>query len=149
MPVRISNHKISALIDTGSSINVISVQLYNSIPDSFKTKFTATNEYIILANNQRVQIYGTADIKVSTPNGKHWINVYILAQTSHPLILGTSYLISHKVILDFTDLSGGSKHFKVKTQHEVSIPPNTEILVRGKKLVEKPGLECKACVLVK
>ena len=39
MPVRIVNLEISAIIDTGSSINVISSQLFNSIPDSMKSEF--------------------------------------------------------------------------------------------------------------
>ncbi|CAG2204834.1 unnamed protein product [Mytilus edulis] len=60
MPVRIANQEISALIDTGSSINVMSSQLFNSIPDSMKSEFSATSDKITLANNQTVQIYGTA-----------------------------------------------------------------------------------------
>ncbi|CAC5398333.1 unnamed protein product [Mytilus coruscus] len=60
MPVQIANLEISALIDTGSSINVMSSQLFNSIPDSMKSEFSAASDKITFANNQAVQIYGTA-----------------------------------------------------------------------------------------
>ncbi|CAC5395827.1 unnamed protein product [Mytilus coruscus] len=60
MSVRIANLEISVLIDTGSSKNVMTSQLFNSIPDSKKSEFSATNDKITLTNNQTVQIYGTA-----------------------------------------------------------------------------------------
>ncbi|CAG2209064.1 unnamed protein product [Mytilus edulis] len=131
MPVRIANLEISALIDTGSSINVMSSQLFNSIPDSMKSEFSAKSDKITLANNQTVQIYGTAKVKITVPQGKHWIHVYILVQTSHPLILGTNYLYSKNIVLDFSDCRIRSKHFKVLTQSPASIPPNSEVLIWG------------------
>ncbi|CAG2185803.1 unnamed protein product [Mytilus edulis] len=131
MPVRIANQEISALIDTGSSINVMSSQLFNSIPDSMKSEFSATSDKITLANNQTVQIYGTAKVKITVPQGKHWIHVYILAQTSHPLILGTHYLYSKNIVLDFSDCCIKSKQFKVLTQSPASLPPNSEVLIWG------------------
>ncbi|CAC5409809.1 unnamed protein product [Mytilus coruscus] len=76
MPVRIANLEILALIDTGGSMNVMSSQFFNSIPDSMKFEFSATNDKISLANNQIVQIYGTATVKISVPQGKHWIPQY-------------------------------------------------------------------------
>ncbi|CAC5421039.1 unnamed protein product [Mytilus coruscus] len=131
MPVRIANLEISALIDTGSSINVMSSQLFNSILDSMKSEFSATSDKITLANNQTVQIYGTDKVKISVPQGKHWIPVYILVQTSHPLILGTHYLFSKNIVLDFSDCCIKSKQFKVLTQSPASIPPNSGVLIWG------------------
>ncbi|CAC5356092.1 unnamed protein product [Mytilus coruscus] len=63
--------------------------------------------------------------------GKHWIPVYILVQTSHPLILGTHYLYSKNIVLDFSDFCIKSKQFKVLTQSPASIPPNSEVLIWG------------------
>lgn len=93
MHVKISNLEISALIDTGSSIKVMSQQSYNSIPATHKSNFKSPFETITLANNQCVIIFGTSDIKITVSQGKHWIPVYIMSQTSHPLILGTNIYV--------------------------------------------------------
>ena len=87
------NIEISALIDTGSSLNVMSQQSYNSIPATHKFNFKSAFETITLANNQCVIIFGTSDIKITVSQGKHWIPVYIMSQTSHPLILGTNMYV--------------------------------------------------------
>jgi len=131
LPVQIANFKISALIDTGSSINVISSQFFNSLPDSVKSNFIDTNNRITLANNQTITIHGTASVKISVPQGKHWIPVYILEQTSHPLILGTNYMLSKNIVLDFSDFSVQSKHFKITTRSPISVSPNSEKLIWG------------------
>ena len=129
--MQIANFKISALIDTGSSINVISSQFFNSLPDSVKSNFIDTNNRITLANNQTIKIHGTASVKISVPQGKHWIPVYILEQTSHPLILGTNYMLSKNIVLDFSDFSVQSKHFKITTRSPISVSPNSEKLIWG------------------
>jgi hypothetical protein len=45
-----------ALLDTGSSINLMSYFLYNSLSKKYKSELlTVTNNKIILANNQGIQ----------------------------------------------------------------------------------------------
>ena len=56
LPVKIANIEVSALIDTGSSINILSSQLFNNIPDSFKSRFNASSDKSTLANNQSIKI---------------------------------------------------------------------------------------------
>ncbi|CAC5361630.1 Retrovirus-related Pol polyprotein from transposon 17.6 [Mytilus coruscus] len=99
MPVTIDNIEIAALIDSGSSINVISQQLFNSLPEHYRNSFKSANEKILLANNASINIVGTARIKIKVPTGKHWLHVYILSQTSNPLILGLTF----KVCLCYLD----------------------------------------------
>ena len=43
--------RLPALIDTGSSICVISKDLYNQLPERFKLYFEQVNQDIRLANN--------------------------------------------------------------------------------------------------
>ncbi|CAC5415602.1 unnamed protein product [Mytilus coruscus] len=116
MPVTIDNIEIAALIDSGSSINVISQQLFNSLPEHYRNSFKSANEKILLANNASINIVGTARIKIKVPTGKHWLHVYILSQTSNPLILGTNYLFTNKIVLDFG----------------VSVPANSEFFMWSK-----------------
>ncbi|CAC5371045.1 unnamed protein product [Mytilus coruscus] len=132
LPVQILNLKIAALVDTGSSINIISQQLFNSIPETHKSWVNSTSEKIVLANNQSVNIIGVSRIKIQIPQGKHWILVHVFSQTSHPLLLGTDYLVSKKIMLDFSKLTVCSRFCKVKNQKRLSVLPNSEMMVWGK-----------------
>ncbi|CAG2248036.1 unnamed protein product [Mytilus edulis] len=132
LALNILNLKIAALVDTGSSINVISQQLFNSIPETHKSWVNSTSEKIVLANNQSVNIIGVSRIKIQIPQGKHWILVHVFSQTSHPLLLGTDYLVSKKIMLDFSKLTVCSRFCKVKNQKRLSVLPNSEMIVWGK-----------------
>ena len=62
---------------------------------------------------------------------QHKILVYVLKNTSHPLILGTSYLTSQKIKLDFGEFSIKPRTANVRCMKRVVIPPNTEHLIWG------------------
>lgn len=66
-----------------------------------------------MANNSTVDIIGIAEIRVEVPQGERTIEVYILPMTSHPLILGTEYLKSQNVVLDFSNFTYNFKTAKV------------------------------------
>jgi hypothetical protein len=55
---------VAALIDTGSSICVLSKDLYNRLPERFKLCFEQVNQDIRLANNSTVEVFGLAKILV-------------------------------------------------------------------------------------
>ena len=79
MPVKVNNLKVAALIDSGSSINIISKQFYDSISDSCKSQIQSpVYEKILLANNQSVGVIGKSSVKMHVPQGKHWIPSYIV-----------------------------------------------------------------------
>lgn len=121
--------KIAALIDTGSSINVISQQLFNSIPETHKSWINSTIEKIVLANNKSVNIVGVSRIKIKIPQGKHWVLVHMFSQTTDPLLLGTDYLFSKKIVLDFSNLSVSSLFSKVKNLHNKSDSKSSKSLI--------------------
>ncbi|CAG2242616.1 unnamed protein product [Mytilus edulis] len=57
LTVRFDSLKVSALVDTGSSVNIISEQLYDSLPYSKKSDFNAdVRESIVLANSQKIEV---------------------------------------------------------------------------------------------
>ncbi|CAC5414435.1 unnamed protein product [Mytilus coruscus] len=132
MPVKVNHISVAALVDSGSSINIISKSFYDSLSDTCKPSICSVSEKIVLANNQSVNIVGKCTVKIQVPQGKHWIHTYSLTQSSHPLILGTSYLISKKIVLDFSSLSVSNKTAKVKLQKHVIVDPNSELLIWGK-----------------
>ena len=63
MPVYVNNVHISALIDTGSSVNIMSRDVYDSIPNSCKLPIDqSTCSEVLLANNAKLVIDGTAKV---------------------------------------------------------------------------------------
>ena len=101
---------MSALLDTGSSIILMSYFLYNSLSKKYKSELlTVTNNKIILANDQEIQIDGIATITGIIEGNQTSFDVYVLKDTSHPLILGTEYLRSNGVIINFNSLSISQK----------------------------------------
>lgn len=150
MPVNIKGMQVTALLDTGSSINIISKSLYDKLSLNSKSNFrTCSEQSVKLANNQSVCVFGTASISVQTPCSSrvHSIFVYILDCASHPLILGTCYFISKQIVLDFdkfVTFRGQSKCTKVRCRSSFSVPPNSELFVRGKvsknKMIGLPGV---------
>lgn len=78
---------------------------------------------------------------------EHSIFVYILECTSHPLILGTFYFISKKIVLDFDKfLTFRSKtnSTKVRCKSNFVVPPNVAMFVYGRVTIHEmigiPGI---------
>jgi regulatory protein YycI of two-component signal transduction system YycFG len=76
IPVQFDQMRVAALIDTGSSICVLSKDLYNQLPERFKLSFEQVNQDIRLASNSNVEVFGLAKILVEVPQGKREIDVY-------------------------------------------------------------------------
>ena len=71
--VHFNKLKVSALIDTGSSMNIISEELCKSLPNSKKRDITVNiKDAIVLANNQKIDVIGTEMIKM-TISGVHYV----------------------------------------------------------------------------
>ena len=68
MPVKWGETNIAALIDTGSSINILSIDLFNSLSENCKSRICiySFQEEIKLANGHHIKIIGTADLKIRT-----------------------------------------------------------------------------------
>ncbi|CAG2206375.1 unnamed protein product [Mytilus edulis] len=117
----------------GSSINVISKSLYDSISDRHKLYFEQLSESEIrLANNDKIRINGISKLQATIHQKNEIIETYIIPKTSHPLILGTEYLRENKIVLDFSDFSCNQKTVPVKTGKRIELEPNTEYLTFGK-----------------
>ena len=86
------NCNISAMLDSGSSINLMSKKLYEFLPDRAKSKLIPiTDDNIVLANNQQIKITGFSKVYGKIQGQQHSVDVYILEDTSHPFILGANY----------------------------------------------------------
>lgn len=103
------NFNVSALLDSGSNINLISEKLYQLLPLEYKSEIDENGCDIILANDQKVCVLGTAIISAITVHGTH-----VIVECSNPLLLGIPYLQSHNMILNFgsNTISVPSKQIK-------------------------------------
>ncbi|XP_060084529.1 uncharacterized protein LOC132563795, partial [Ylistrum balloti] len=130
LPVYIEGQTVAALLDTGSSINVMSRSFYDKLSVTVKTSIdTSTAVSISLADSHTIPVQGTANIKAKTPYGSCTLSVYILQHTSHPLILGSAFMTNHSVVLDFGSINVGYKKLKVRCKTRLAINPNSECMV--------------------
>ncbi|CAG2237804.1 unnamed protein product [Mytilus edulis] len=131
--VKFHSVQVAALLDSGSSINIMSTSLYNSIPQACKSMIDVNNgDNIKLANDQNVQVKGTATVKMYYKGDKHCLQVYILEQTSHPFILGTSYLKDNKITIDFGESEVVQKHANIRCRKRITLDPHSEIIIWGR-----------------
>ena len=127
------NCNISAMLDSGSSINLMSKKLYEFLPDRAKSKLIPiTDDNIVLANNQQIKITGFSKVYGKIQGQQHSMNVYILEDTSHPFILGANYMQQNGLKLDFSNQTVRSNTCKVWAKKRTIIPPNSESILWGK-----------------
>ena len=107
---------IYALLDSGSNVNIISLDLFNSIPQSFKSSvITKYDTKVTVADGRIVQVTGKARVKACIAGTYQWLEVYVLRQLSVPFVLGTGYMRQHHVVLDFSRMKVLQYMSKVQT----------------------------------
>ena len=130
MPVDFHHGKMAALCDSGSSINIMSHTLYQTLSVQEKSVLSHEDSCTVgVANNQKVNVFGIASIKLKLPTGSETIEVYVLEQTSHSLILGLPFIESLGLKLDFSKHQIEVTKVKGRLQTGVTIPPNTESVI--------------------
>ena len=127
-----NNRTVSALCDSGSSINLMSYKLYSSLPKQCKSHLISINHgTIALANNQTIDIDGISTIACTIRGKQYDFDVYILQETSHPLILGVEFFKTNDVVLNFSN-SSVTLDAKIMSMERISLPPYSESIVYGK-----------------
>lgn len=101
LPLRISNLEVSSLLDTGNTVNVMSSQFFNSIPDSFKSNFNPAKDKITLAINQSMPIFETAD-QNTRPTRKTLISCVHLSVNITSINIGYRLSNLKNNVLDFS-----------------------------------------------
>ena len=142
LPVNFSTTQISALLDTGSTINLMSHELFDRLPANNKVHVDYCHESIVLANNQHISIDYVAQVKGVINGRQQSFNVYVLKDTAHPLILGTEYMRNNGVTLNFDTISVNSTSATVRSRKKILLEPNSETIIWGKTPKSlSPGLE--------
>ena len=131
MPVSISHMKISALLDTGSSVNIMSSHLYNSLPKYCHSPLLPSNfgNHVVVASGDKIEILGTPFVKMKSSTGKHKVKVLVMRNTSHPLIFGTDYLRQKRITISFATNTVHTSDCSVRCINKsFEIPANNEVL---------------------
>ena len=130
LPVSFKNSNVAALLDTGSNVNLMSTKLYQSLSHAEKSVIQEnTNVVIKLASNQTINVVGQAEVKARLPQGHVIIPVHILDNTSHPFILGCSFLASQGVVLDMSKHKIHVNKVKGRVTNATRLSPHSETII--------------------
>ena len=130
MPVNFNHGKLAALCDSGSNMNIISHALFQQLSTEEKSPLSKeVSCSITVASNQRVNIMGVASIKLNLPVGTEYIDVYVLEQSSHSLILGLPFMASLGLKLDLSKHQIEVTKVKGRVKTSVTIPHNSESII--------------------
>ena len=130
MPVEFQNTKFAALCDSGSSINIMSDALYHSLALNERSSLSPDDkDSIVLANNQTINVLKMADVNLKLPVGCEKTKVYVLEHSSHPLILGVSFMKTLGVQLDLAKSQIQITKVKCRTRNMVTVPPYSESFI--------------------
>ena len=111
----------------------MSKQFYESLPSNVKSTLSPLpGDKIILANNQEIHICGLAQIQATVNKAKQNIDVYVIKETTHPLLLGVQYLKQHGIKLDFSSKTVQFTKCKIYTKKRTTLAPNSETIVWGR-----------------
>lgn len=133
IPVIFHSKKVHAMLDSGCDINVMSETLFKSLPKSCKSNIDMfSGSRIMVADSRYVDVKGTAKVKARMPFGTCEFEVYVLCQTSHPLIIGSRFMRKHNITLNFSTGQYMCCKYKIKSTTELTINPYSECVVLGK-----------------
>ena len=77
LPINFQTCHVSALLDTGSSINLMSQELFDKLSSRNKISVEYCNESIILANNQAIRIDCIAQVSAVISGQQQTFSVYV------------------------------------------------------------------------
>ena len=130
LPVHTADIEAVALLDSGSSLNIMSQAMLETIQQAVTIDLQPSQfPRVTVANDQHVTILGTVDVNVGSKLGVNHVAVYVLRQASHPLILGTPFLAKRNVVMDLRKDSVQVSKSKTRARREVHVPPNSQSII--------------------
>ena len=97
--VRIENHKVSSLVDTGASVNCIDYDTLK-IADP-QAKIQSSKKKLQVANKQKLKTYGIWKGKIKIGSSSYTVKFYVCRGISQNMILGNPFLLKAKAKIDY------------------------------------------------
>ena len=148
MNVVVNKIKVAALLDSGSNINIMSESLFSRLPGSYKRDIDyECGDSLKLANACTISFVCHCQVKVKFNScSAKWIPVFVIKESAHALILGTSFMRKNNIALDFSDKCVKTA-VNAKCQSTFELLPNTEHVIWAKVPKEIPvGTQCLCSV---
>ena len=99
IPVQIFGIKANALLDTGSTISVISPRLFDKISSHLKPEISPSNRNLCMANSDISTSQGRVMLQLVTKGTSLWHSI-IIADIEAPIIFGYDFMYEHNCALD-------------------------------------------------
>ncbi|MCG8034214.1 MAG: retroviral-like aspartic protease family protein, partial [Candidatus Thiodiazotropha taylori] len=161
IPLDIFGVKTKGLLDTGSTITVISPKLFEEIPSNLRPKIMPWNRSLCMANGDTSIPRGKAQIKLTINDTEIWHSM-VIADVEAPIILGYDFMYDHDCSLDIRNASlkigenniqcnSGSQDgfvFRIRVDSDVTVPPGCEMIIPGKIMTEDQDISQISEVLV-
>ena len=135
IPVTIGQSITWCLIDTGASINCVNAEFLKQLPLSVVRQVKSSDiPQVRVADGNIVPVTKQVEltIKISQKVGRKnkvqefTANFYVLNGWTYDLLLGTSFLKSHRAVIDFNCRTINLKPLNVHTDTDVTIPARSE-----------------------
>lgn len=146
IPIKVQNIETEALLDTGSSITVLSPKLFERIPDPIKPSISPSDRSLRMANGDTTLPRGNAVFELHV-NGTSLRHKMTIADIEVPVILGYDFLFEHDCSINIKNSSlrfgreyikchSRSQHvssvFRICLDETVTLPPGAETIVKGR-----------------
>ena len=132
--VSVSNHNVSAIIDTGAAITVAPMRIMSHIPGLRRCKIQTSNYSAIkLADDRQIPIKGVINAVVYVAGKKTVMSIHLVENLKQRLIIGVDFLTKYRAVIDVAN-----KRLKlrsaltVKAKQGFSVPPLAEYVTSGK-----------------
>ncbi len=129
LDVSLSTNRYSALLDSGSDLDIISQNVFDKLPDSIKHSFKPFKHKCTVANGKSSYTNGTVVIPVSISGQKYRVEFTIFPDAIMDVILGIPFFQNNRACLDFSNNQLSLLTCTpVHTIGNVTIPPQEEII---------------------
>lgn len=99
IPILVENQEISALFDTGSHINCISLKTFRKL--TTPQVLRKSELQLRTANGSQLIVHGAATVTISIDALEFQVPFIVTENLACPLILGTSFLADNQIIIDY------------------------------------------------
>ena len=153
----VSGRLINFIVDSGAAATIISKDFWDSLPEGNRPQLWKSSEQLVFADGDSHAIEGRCILPLSF--GSTRVNFpVIIAELGVMGLLGNDFMRTHSCVLDFNrkciSINGqelyyreeqhGSWTGRIKVAQTCTIPAGHEILIKGKIMKHKAGMQVGA-----
>jgi len=94
------SHHISALIDSGATVNVINTSVFNKLPNYIKRRMSNICPNLSSVTGYDLDVKGTVNLALGKDNTNFYPRFIVCKNFPYEAIIGANFLKSYKILLD-------------------------------------------------